>query len=46
LREGSKSAINATLSKESNPSIQKIVGSSAVIKSKPTTDVEIVFEAC
>ena len=46
LRDGSNSAISATLTKESNPSIQKIVGNSAVTKSKPTTDVEIVFDAC
>lgn len=46
LPDGSNSAISPTLIKESNPSIQKIVGSSAVTKSKPTTDVAMVFDAC
>ena len=46
LPEGSNIAISATLTRESNPSIQKIVGSSAVTNSKPTTEVEIVFDAC
>ena len=47
LRErGNRQAIKATLMNDKIPSSQKIVGSSALTSSKPTIEVDVVFDSC
>jgi hypothetical protein len=43
---GNKQAIKPTLMNDRMPRDQKIVGSSALTKSRPTMDVDVVFETC